>query len=213
MYRSQDNERISRLNNEVESSELKASTSAFSHFHHQKLHFVNKKTDLMKELEEVEEKVNHFETELMEKFKEDIVIQTYFDKNNCQLQAREVALAEDHTKSVLENLFSREEHNEEILAETFNLAHRSCCVLKAQGLLSTEMDSKLKDIVRKLEGKKEVKWRDNVVTPKVKMISEKVSLAKLPVYLNDLESPAEKRSLESILDITPLIHKIKNEVY
>lgn len=210
LYRSQDNDRISRLNNEVESDELKASTSAFSHFHHKKLHFVNKQTDLLKELDNVEEKISHFETELMEKFREDIVIRAYFDKNNCQLQAREVTLAEGHINSVLENLFLREESNEEVLTETFNLAHRSCCVLKAQGLLSTEMDNKLKDLVRKLEGKKEVKWRDDIVTPKVEKMSEKISLAKLHVFLNELESPRDKRSLESILDITPLIHKIKS---
>lgn len=210
MYRNQDNERISLYNQDVESSELKASTSAFSHFHHKKLHFVNKQTDLQKELDVTEEKIKHFETELMEKFNDDIVIQAYFDKSICQLQSKELSLYESHTKCVLENVFTREESNEEIHAETYKLAHRSCCVLKAQGLLSIEMDNKWKDIMRKLEGKKEVKWRDDVKTPKADKITDKVSLAKLSVYLNNLESPADKRSLASILHITPLLHKIKS---
>lgn len=189
---------------------MKASNNASSHIHHKKLHFVNKQTDLQKELDDIEEKIKIFETQLMEKFNGDIVIQAYFDKNISELQAKELSLYEDHTKSVLENVFTREESYEEIHADTYNLAHRSCCVLKAQGLLSAEMDNKWKDIMRKLEGKKEVKWRDNANTPKADKITEKVSLAKLNVYLNKSDSPADKHSLASYVHITPLLHKIKS---
>ena len=213
MVRKLDNERISALNEQSDlpsEDHLKASSTLHS-IYSQKLHYVNLHSGLGKEVQENEEKIKRFENELMEKTNNDIVIQSYFLENNCHAQIKDFTYCEKHTANIIEDVLSRDVANQELIIKSFGFAYRTYNVLNAQGLLSEDMDTKYKALIQKIEGKKSVVWKDAIESPKIDKMKELVNLTKLPIYMTANHTPADKRNLVSVLDITPnnMVHRQK----
>lgn len=197
-----ENERITSLNREVEADEFKESSGPYHHFQQQKLHYLNEHEKTKKEVDENEDAIFRLKAELLAATNNDIVVRSYFMENDCKTQAKEVEFSKTHTSDVLKDIIDSKDADQEHIISLHKFGYRSYNVLKAQGLISEEMEATYKSLIQKAECKKSVVWKDAAQTPK--KVQDLLNIAELPIYMTNDESTHSNHNLVSALEITPV---------
>ncbi|KAH9515912.1 Kinesin-like protein kif18a [Dermatophagoides farinae] len=212
-YRKYENERLKLLNILGEENQSDHSKGLHS-IYEQTSYYSNLKSSIEKEVEENENKIMKFENDLMANTDNDMIVQTYFEKNHTILEKKEMKFNREHQRKMMKEFFSKyyafEEFDGDFL--DFIYKYKSYDILNDKGKLSDEMDEKFRSIVHKIKGKKNVIWRDDIDPTSINRMKKMLQLFSLPVYDVTLNNTPEiKRNLVAIRDITPrLLRPIQN---
>ncbi|OTF84198.1 kinesin-like protein KIF18A-like protein [Euroglyphus maynei] len=203
LFRDYENERLKLLNiiGEENRSDI---TKGLHSIYGQKLHYSNQKLSIEKEVEENEAKIMKYENDLMAKTDNNMVVRTYFLENHFIIKEKDMNIAQEHHRKMIEEFYSKYGAFEELTEDLFNFTYRSYHILNGMEKLSEEMDEKFQSIVQKIKGKKNVIWCDDIDSTAVNKTKAMLKLFSLPVYdaiLNN--TPDNKKNLVAIRDITP----------
>lgn len=179
--------------------------------YNQKLHFSGQKSSLENKVEENENKIKRIENELKEQTSsDDWLIDRFFTNENMNAEFKDKSFAERHAIEIAKEILCRMESNEDLMIESVKLNRHSYHCLNGMGRLSEELEIAFTSLLRKVEGKKSVNWKDNISSPKLSKRREVESLFSLPTYSSIPVTPLANtsRALVSIHDITPYSHSI-----
>jgi hypothetical protein len=174
--------------------------------YNQKLHFSHQKSTIEAKVDENESKIKHIETELRDQTNsDDWLVDTFFDKHNMIAEFKDKSFAERHHMEMAKELLTRLDTNEELMTESVKLNRHSYHCLNGMGRLSEELGSAFNALLRKVEGKKSVVWRDDMSSPKWCKRKEVENLFSLPTYSALPKTPLANtsRALVSVCNITP----------
>ncbi|KAI1295387.1 Kinesin-like protein KIF18A [Halotydeus destructor] len=191
MMRKLDNERRNALT-QRESGEVPNEPSAG--LHNSKLHYSEVKDSLEKEIEQNQKSLDRLKEELLTKTgSNDWLILNYFSEHNLKADFKDFSYSEMHALDMSKELLSRLESNEEENVETMSLLRHFYMILNGQNRLTDDTKAKYDRIIRRIDGKKSVVWRDN---PTEKTINKCVG----------------RHELESIFSILPTTHSQNSAV-
>jgi len=174
--------------------------------YNQKLHYSHQKSTVEAKVEDNETKIKRIENELREQTgSEDWLIDTFFNNHNMVAEFKDKSFAERHSTEIAKELLSRLDTNEELMTESVKLNRHAYHCLNGMGRLSEELGSAFSNLLRKVEGKKSVVWRDDMTSPKLCKRKEVENLFSLPTYSALPKTPLANtsRALVSICNITP----------
>ncbi|CAG2163088.1 unnamed protein product [Oppiella nova] len=177
--------------------------------YNQKLHFSDQKSSLDLKVEENESKIKRIETDLKERTgDDDWLINRYFIDENMKTEFKDKSFAEKHSIEIAKEILSRLDANEELMTESVKLNRHSYHCLNGMGRLSEELGNAFTSLLRKVEGKKSVIWKDDISSPVISKRREVESLFALPTYTALPKTPQANtsRALVSVHDITPYYH-------
>lgn len=207
-----DNEIINACNAASNTEELKPNSS-FHSLYSQMLHYSDRKSSLVKNVEENESKIFRLEKELLDKTNNDIAVLGYFSKNHSEAQAKDQIMWHDHCQEIMDDVFSKWDSSNDTLKLSFEMCYKFYERFKNSSFMSEELEIEYRNFLSLLEGKKNVVWRDHIDSPTLKKKKDLVNLAILPVYMNGSLTPSEKRKLVAVRDITPLSRIQENQPY
>ncbi|CAG2100216.1 unnamed protein product [Medioppia subpectinata] len=174
--------------------------------YNQKLHYSDQKSTLELKVEENENKIKRIESELKEQTgEEDWLINRYFIDENMKTEFNDKSFAEKHSTEMAKEILSRLDTNEELMTESVKLNRHSYHCLNGMGRLSEELGNAFTSLLRKVEGKKSVIWKDDISSPVISKRKEVENLFVLPTYSAIPKTPQANtsRALVSVHDITP----------
>lgn len=172
----------------------------------QKLHYIHQKESLEKAVAENEEKIQRYETDLKTQTSpDDWSIDTYFQNHNMITEFKDKSIAERHAVEIAKELFMRLDSSEEIMSESVKLIRHVYHLLNGMKRLSEELEGSFTSLLRKVEGKKNVVWKDDVSSPSLIKHRALEDIFILPTYNALPKTPIANttRSLVSVHSITP----------
>ncbi|KPM07603.1 kinesin-like protein KIF18A-like protein [Sarcoptes scabiei] len=219
-FRTLDNQRLKLLEMDEENdgkqdrNDLKSKENLHS-IYSQKLYYMNLKSSFQKEVDENQTKINKLEKELLEKTNNDLVVRCFFKENKYETQSSNIVIAEKHYKKIIEEFLSRYECYEDLNSDVMSVLYKFYHMLNGLGHLSEEMNDRMKSIVHKIKGRKNVVWRDNVDSPTFNKQKDLERIFSFPMFMSvcDTSEENEKRNLVAVHDITPTLNKNKNNLY
>ena len=174
--------------------------------YNQKLHYSGLKTSLETKVEENENKIKRIESELKEQTEpDDWLIERFFIDEDMKAEFKDKTFAEKHAIEIAKEILCRLESNEDLMTESVRLNRHSYHSLNGMGRLSEELEEAFNSLLRRVEGKKSVNWKDNISSPKISKRKEVENLFSLPTYVAIPLTPVANtsRALVSVHDITP----------
>ena len=190
----------------TEESDMNSKSDPLQALYNQKLHFSSQKSSLELKVDENENKIRRVEEKLTEQCGEnDWLITRFFIDEAMRAEFKDKDYAEKHALDVAKEILCRMESNEELMTESVQLNRQSYHCLNGMGRLSEEMEKAFHSLLRKVEGKKNVIWKDDISSPKLSKRKEVETLFSLPTYSAIPKTPLANtsRNLVSIHDITP----------
>ena len=172
----------------------------------QKLHYIHQKESLEKAVAENEEKIQRYETDLKSQTSpDDWSIDTYFQNHSMITEFKDKSIAERHAVEIAKELFMRLDSSEEIMSESVKLIRHVYHLLNGMKRLSEELEGSFTSLLRKVEGKKNVVWKDDVSSPSLIKHRALEDIFILPTYNALPKTPIANttRSLVSVHSITP----------
>ncbi|XP_054154373.1 kinesin-like protein KIF18A [Oppia nitens] len=206
LFRKYDMERYKTMANDDYEMSSMAKSDPLQSLYNQKLHYSDQKCTLEAKVEENESKIRKIESELLEKTgSDDWLINRFFTDENIKAEFKDKAFAEKHSLEIAKEIFSRLDTNEELMMDSVKLNRKAYQCLDGMGRLSEELETAFISLLRRVEGKKNVVWKDDISSPTISKRKEVASLFSLPTYLalNNTPQLNTSRALVSVHHITP----------
>ncbi|RWS14608.1 kinesin-like protein KIF18A [Dinothrombium tinctorium] len=156
ILRNLENERVNALTGTV----VKDTCSSL---YSQKLHYCDLKDSISKKIETNEDTLKNIESDLRSRASsEDMIIDTYFKNQHLITEFNDRTLAEKHALEIVNELSTRFDSNEALIIESMSLNRRMKMMLDGMNYLTESLKEQFSSLQNKVEGKKNVVWRDDV---------------------------------------------------
>lgn len=140
--------------------------------HDKRLHFSKQKGATETALLENEMALSQLEKEILARMGDhDWLCKTYIANHRLTVENRDRAFAHRHITEQAKVLLKRIEANEELVIEQAHLLHKVYQIMSGMNRLSEELEGSFNSILKKIEGKKSVVWRDDQADPVLSNIS------------------------------------------